>query len=524
MKSALNPTSRMILWLTFLLIQATIYGQQWEHHFGISNYDHISDLAITSDSLIVAANGYYDNSSATAGFGVVAFEADGTPAWDRRWIAGLYDQITGVSVTKSNKVMMSGTVVRSGYRGFLFCLGTNRDTLWTSTTNVGPRFYDMTQKDGEVVCGGLILSSGSSGITPCLAQFDTMGNLLSSRNFEITAASDGISRSAQLTAITHSANGDISGVGQLTNDLHKYLLFFRDDGDSTLDKLLILGRASADVEATGIVPCKDGGHLILGKTRTGTTGEYDILLLKLDSLDNVDWHKVYGGFSSDMAIEGVELASGDYMIAGKYGYGSNDNGLLFHLDHSGNRLGSTTFGGLNINSFSTLIPYKESGFVMGGSVSKSLVGNFAYILRVDSLGKSDCSHSNVVLAEDFCTLTPFLVDHTVEHLPLDRNYCPYVVDSGLTTLLGCPVGIDDAVEPEPIAWLTITASQELQMNAQANIASVVVVDGMGRTVKTMKVDGASTSIQMGELPSGVLFFRVALWDGSTAMVKGLSWH
>ena len=73
-----------------------------------------------------------------------------------------------------------------------------------------------------------------------------------------------------------------------------------------------------EVRISQIVLCSDGGKLLVGRETVLNNFDYDVVTLKVDSLDNVEWLDVYGkvGASQDQAYAALESISGGFLIAG----------------------------------------------------------------------------------------------------------------------------------------------------------------------------------------------------------------
>ncbi|MFM7216441.1 MAG: T9SS type A sorting domain-containing protein [Bacteroidota bacterium] len=80
----------------------------------------------------------------------------------------------------------------------------------------------------------------------------------------------------------------------------------------------------------------DGGFLVAGRG-VDSTGRYDILLMKTDSLGNLQWRKSWGGLSSDFAATIKPTADGGYVMAATtYSFssqpGTNSDWWIFRFD------------------------------------------------------------------------------------------------------------------------------------------------------------------------------------------------
>lgn len=106
------------------------------------------------------------------------------------------------------------------------------------------------------------------------------------------------------------------------------------------------------------VSCSDGGYITVGTTRStdgdvvGNHGEYDVWVVKTNSLGTIQWKKCLGGTNWDFGNYIQQTADGGFIIAGRSG--SNDG------DASGNH-GSTDAWVVKLNSAGNIEWQKSLG-------------------------------------------------------------------------------------------------------------------------------------------------------------------
>jgi len=83
----------------------------------------------------------------------------------------------------------------------------------------------------------------------------------------------------------------------------------------------------ADDVASSVIETMDKDIVVAGHTRSFGAGLHDFLLLKTDSLGNLQWVKTYGGSNEDWAYSVYEAYDHGYIIAGtteSFGAGLKD--------------------------------------------------------------------------------------------------------------------------------------------------------------------------------------------------------
>ena len=143
-------------------------------------------------------------------------------------------------------------------------------------------------------------------------------------------------------------------------------------------------------EACSIQKTKDGGFIIAGtsgSTNLPNHHEYgDIYLLKLSSNLNMEWHRCYGGNSSDEAADIRQTLDGGYIIAGfsqssdgdlTPNHGSSDV-WIFKIDQSGNIQWQRSYGGSEWDEVASIDITTDGGYIFAGRTSSDdgdVIGN-----------------------------------------------------------------------------------------------------------------------------------------------------
>ena len=99
--------------------------------------------------------------------------------------------------------------------------------------------------------------------------------------------------------------------------------------------------------------------------------------------------KTYGGAGNDLCNAAVQAFDGGFLLAGSTGTNGNGNsdGYLVKIDSTGNYLWSKMYGGLEIETFNSIIETQDSGIVMVGTTNSTGTGGYEiYVVKTDSLG------------------------------------------------------------------------------------------------------------------------------------------
>lgn len=150
---------------------------------------------------------------------------------------------------------------------------------------------------------------------------------------------------------------------------------------------------SSDEIANDITHTLDGGYFLVCSSLSNdgdlseNQGNYDIWVVKVDPLGEIEWKRSMGGSNADFGLSGQQLMNGDYVIAGSTGsndgditgfHGGSRDGWVIKLDDAGSLLWQKTLGGTASDLAVSISPTADNGlFVFGGSSSDDgdLTGN-----------------------------------------------------------------------------------------------------------------------------------------------------
>ena len=136
----------------------------------------------------------------------------------------------------------------------------------------------------------------------------------------------------------------------------------------------------------------DGGGVVVGYTESFGVGYRDVWVLKLDNQGNISWQKRYGGTGLDAAYSILQNTDGSYIVQGYTGsYGAGDfDILLLKLDSNGNIIWQKAYGGPNFERGYSIKQTLDNGYVIAGYTGTDGASegssNDILVLKVDSNG------------------------------------------------------------------------------------------------------------------------------------------
>ncbi|UCG31058.1 MAG: hypothetical protein JSV53_04060 [candidate division WOR-3 bacterium] len=141
-------------------------------------------------------------------------------------------------------------------------------------------------------------------------------------------------------------------------------------------------------EGCAIEQTHDGGYIIAGHTSSFGAGQYDVYLIKTDSIGETLWTKTYGGDQSDYAYSVQQTTDGGYIICGyTHSFGPWTDFYLIKTDSLGDTLWTRTYGGSNEDRAYCARQTSDGGYiVVGQTYSSSITGYDIRVVKTDSVG------------------------------------------------------------------------------------------------------------------------------------------
>lgn len=145
---------------------------------------------------------------------------------------------------------------------------------------------------------------------------------------------------------------------------------------------------SGDDMGESVLQNQDGGYIITGWTDSYGAGNFDVYLIKTDSLGDTLWTKTLGGSDTDRGHD-IALTTGGFVIVGEtksFGSGNSDV-YIIKTDENGTPLWTKTFGGIENDVGSSIQVSSDNGYVItGNSYSTSYFGSDVILLKYNSSG------------------------------------------------------------------------------------------------------------------------------------------
>ena len=500
---------KILLIITFLAAITNSFAQttKFQLTFGGVQSEMANSIYQTSDGGYIVAGVTYPTFS-NADVYVVKLSSTGTLQWTKTY-GGNSNDIGHYVIETNGGYLIAGETesFAASREAFLIRTDINGDTLWTKT--YGGTGSDIANKIEELPSGNFLLTGSFqiNGINQMgLLRIDNSGNLLSEGYISPYQFASPINKA------TYLGNGKVGFTGAnpdlviadtngtyintcpdfssgrsvdaiLTSD-QKYISLIYDNvggpqgSNITLTKFDPLTLSSVfsikystnfDDIPVSIVEANDLGFVILATSLTSFSSNQSLLLIKTDSLANLQWTKRYSITPTDDNMEGqlIRTSDGGYAIAAS----TTVNGSFSNYDY--------------------------------------------YIIKTDSSGDSFCNQSAASLAQSIVTTitgtSPSPLTYTL--LNAGTLVAPSISNYGSLNTVCTSVGVENistdntsiTIFPNPVTnWLQISGYRFQDAD------EVVLRDAMGKTIYhlTIKIPTADLRIPASDLEPGIYFLSV----------------
>jgi uncharacterized delta-60 repeat protein len=282
----------------------------------------------------------------------------------------------------------SGDISGSGYQGQI--------AFWTSSSTISGS-------------NNLFWSSSTNrlgiGTTTPQAELHVVGNIIANNLLARINAS--YVSSGQFGYFTGGGNYSFPenlGINVTTTDINAKLHIknvdvnvkdFLVESTAMINSIIrAIGGTNGDY-AYSIQQTSDGGYIVAGETNSFGAGGADFLIIKLDSLGNIQWSRAIGGTNNDQAYSIQKTSDGGYIVAGRtnsFGAGNYD-AFIIKLNSSGNIQWSRVIGGTNYDEANSIQQTSDGGYIVAGWTTSFGTSSDALIIKLNSSGNIQWSRA-----------------------------------------------------------------------------------------------------------------------------------
>ncbi len=263
--------------------------------------------------------------------------------------------------------------------GFLF--GQIPDTFWTKTFGGTDRdqAYSVlyTRNFSTILVGGTwSFGAGSEDIYLVSTEgLDTITRTYGGSQWD--AANDIIEIDSGYI-ILGSTNSYGAGEGDI------YLIRINDNYDTVWTRTY--GGVGND-DGLEIQSTYDGGYIIIGSTASYGAGDYDLYILKINTLGDTVWTRTFGGAGWDGGLSVMETSDSGYIATGAISDAgpSEADLLIVKYDRNGNVQWSKRYGAAGSDEGTRIMNSYDGGYIICGNAGMNGTSDI-WLLKIDTLG------------------------------------------------------------------------------------------------------------------------------------------
>lgn len=303
----------------------------WTRIFGGSDTDIGNCVRQTSDSGYIIVGWTESFGNINGDIYLIKTDCSGDTLWTKTY-SGIYSA-KGFSVQQTSDIgyIITGSTYVGGGAENVYLIKTDSlgDTLWTRTYSAGTIYnwgysVQTTADGGYIIVGGAQGSGGFDDQDVLLIKTDSLGNELW---------------------------------------IKKY------------------GSSSDAEDGRDVCQTSDKGYIVVGWTTF--PGPYTLYVVKIDSLGNVLWERMYTSIGCAAGWSILKNYLGNYIIGGSI---VPEDVLLMEIDPSGTMLWKQTYGGIDQDVGYCVVQTSDSGYVISGCYSYYAPEGYVYVVKTNQFG------------------------------------------------------------------------------------------------------------------------------------------
>jgi len=472
------------------------------------------------------SDGGYIVTGSTTSFGsgkgdvyLLKTNSNGTEQWTKTFGGDSIDAGSCVKQTLDKGYIIVGNTRSFGqgiYNFDIYLIKVDSNGVMQWSKSFGGPGYDIGNSveqtfDGGYVIAGYTSNFGAINEDVYLIKTDAVGNLIWSK---IIGGSDNDNgQSIQqtvdggfiITGQSASFSVGLFDVYLIKTDVNGNVIWTKSFGGSGLD-------VGNDVQQT-----LDNGFIITGFTENlGSSGGYDIYLIKTDSIGTLLWSKTYGGSGTDYGFSIQQTLDRGYILLGNtQSFGVSNQGIyLISTDSIGNTLWSKVFdgNGTNTNGGFSINQTSDTGYIIIGETRNQGVGdNDICLIKTNHIGESGCNENSPLTTESTAgSIVTTFTSNVLTSSTIAANPPTLVssVSSIITTTICTNVRIEELaiknlfnVSPNPSTGKIYFSN----LNGE-NI--IEIFDNNGKLVYHLISNERDEKIDLSVYPSGIYFYKL----------------
>jgi len=288
-------------------------------------------------------------------------------AWSRIYDGPDYDEALDIKQT------FDGNYIFAGYS---WIYGENQYDIWVAKIDAkgftiwerryGGQGADLAVsiiplKDGNSILLGNTQSYGAGSSDAIIIKLNYLGNI-------IWAKAYGTSGVEYLNKIHPAHDGGYIAAGYIYSYSSYKVWLLKINSEGNIEWQKIYYRSSQDY-ANDIYPTNDGGYIVACTTYNYGNSWYDIWLLKINSIGDIMWQKVYKGNNDEEPYAIIQTYDGNYIVGGytlSFTHYYLRDAFVMKLGSMGNVIWQKSYGGDQDEYITDVVEINDGNFIFAG--------------------------------------------------------------------------------------------------------------------------------------------------------------
>ncbi len=378
----------------FIFCSSLTLNAQWARTYGGIDFDRAFFIQQTSDGGYIAAGYTASGGAGLSDFLVLKLSLTGVIEWQYAYGGSDDDVAYAVQETSDEGYIIAGNTYSFGAGEsdcWILKLTSEGDVEWQFTYGgIGDdKAYAIQEtSDGGYIVAGYTHFFGAATSDIWILKLTSEGDIEWQHIYGGTG--DDKAYSVQETSEGgYIVAGSIQYLGALDHDF--WVLKLTSAGFFEWQR--IYGGLGDDV-AYCIQETSDEGYIVAGDTDSFEAKESELWVLKLTSIGDIEWERIYGGSDNDYLNCIQETSDEGYVVTGNtYSFGAGDSDILaLKLSSAGDIEWQRTYGGSEEDAAYYIQETSDEGYVAAGyTYSFGAGGSDFLLLKLFSDGDIDSS-------------------------------------------------------------------------------------------------------------------------------------
>jgi len=243
------------------------------------------------------------------------------------------------------------------------------------TINTASVAYGVIEKDSFYLTAGTVLDSVTNRSRVIINKFSHKGDLIWTKTWGDSNRTFVASFTNPFIETSDNGYALVGGIYDAANEWHSYLMKLNNNCDTVWMKHFY-DTISSDplhnfLALRNVKETYDKGFIIAGEVHGSQQYDGDVILIKLDSLGNTEWYKVYGEIDAiEQGYSVIQTPDTGYFIGGmryKPGVAYSGDAYLIKTDKDGNKQWHMHAGGNYKDYWAVVDLAKDSNYIVAFS-------------------------------------------------------------------------------------------------------------------------------------------------------------